>query len=77
MPLEIISEGIQLKFGTRMMAALILILLSAFGVFCRYYHWKVPGSENEEKENVALGQPQDVTLRRDYALKRTRQKKRR
>jgi serine/threonine protein kinase len=30
------------RLGIRAVAAVLLILLTAFGVFCRYYQWKVP-----------------------------------
>jgi serine/threonine protein kinase len=33
------------RLGTRAMAALFLILLASFGVFCRYYRWRVPAIE--------------------------------
>jgi serine/threonine protein kinase len=39
------------RAGTQAVAALFVILLTAFGVFCRYYPWKIP----------ANGQPSTLT----------------
>lgn len=32
------------RFGTQVIAAVFVILLASFGVFCRYYPWKIPSS---------------------------------
>ncbi len=32
------------RFGTRAIAAVFVILLASFGVFCRYYPWKIPAA---------------------------------
>lgn len=32
------------RFGTHAIAAVFVILLAAFGVFCRYYPWKIPAA---------------------------------
>jgi eukaryotic-like serine/threonine-protein kinase len=45
---EIVAGEIrpQQKHFGRMIGALILVLLTAFGVFCRYYPWKLPAAES-------------------------------
>jgi serine/threonine protein kinase len=36
------------RFGSRAIAAIFVIMLAAFGVFCRYYPWRFPASEPAE-----------------------------
>ncbi len=40
-PTEVSSTG---RFGSHAIAALFVILLAAFGVFCGYYPWKIPAA---------------------------------
>jgi serine/threonine protein kinase len=35
------------RLGSHVIAAIFVILLTAFGVFCRYYPWKLPANERE------------------------------
>jgi serine/threonine protein kinase len=53
------------KFSARMVAAFIVILLTAFGVFCHYYHWNVP--RLEMTGSVLHGQSEQIAPRRDPA----------
>jgi len=39
------SSSRRSRFGARMIAAMLLITLASFAVFCRYYQWKVPANE--------------------------------
>ncbi len=40
--------GSTSRLGSHIIAALFVIMLAAFGVFCRYYPWKFPPSEQVE-----------------------------
>jgi serine/threonine protein kinase len=45
------------KLGSRAITALFVILLVAFGVFCRYYPWRLPIVEREE-----ISKPQPAAM---------------
>ena len=36
------------RFASHAIAAILIILLASFGVFCRYYQWKMPPSATQE-----------------------------
>jgi serine/threonine protein kinase len=46
------------KLGTHALAALFVILLAAFGVFCNYYPWKIPAAEPQTN---AVSSPVDLS----------------
>ena len=41
------------RFGKQAIAAVFVILLAAFGVFCRYYPWKIPAMTRPHEMRVA------------------------
>jgi len=66
------------KLGPQALAALLVILMAAFGVFCRYYPWKLPPSAAPESSyaNVAVTRPAILTPPRDQIrLSRSRKQK--
>jgi len=38
------------RFASHAIAAVLIILLASFGVFCRYYRWKMPPTAAESTE---------------------------
>jgi serine/threonine protein kinase len=46
------------KLGSHALAALFVILLAAFGVFCNYYHWKIPAAV---PQTTAVSNPADLS----------------
>jgi len=54
-----VRESSAGRLGSHAIAAIFVIMLVAFGVFCRYYPWKLPASEPAEistRQPPALGQ---------------------
>jgi predicted Ser/Thr protein kinase len=51
------------RLGSHAMAAVFVMLLAAFGVFCNYYPWKLPASSTTEavRTNVATLMPEAIT----------------
>lgn len=43
------------RLGSHAVAALFVILLTAFAVFCRYYPWKVPAAGVDQETSVSAG----------------------
>jgi hypothetical protein len=41
------------RLGPHAIAALFVILIAAFGVFCRYYPWKLPPAQAQEQARSA------------------------
>jgi len=41
------------RFASRTIAAILVILLASFGVFCRYYQWKLPATATQEVAGMA------------------------
>jgi len=48
--------------SSRTLAALFVLLIVSFGIFCRYYPWKMPSTINQETAAIAasLVQPKHV-----------------
>ena len=46
------------KLGSHALAALFVILLAAFGVFCNYYHWKIPAAA---PQTTAVSNPAELS----------------
>ncbi|HYR77091.1 MAG TPA: serine/threonine-protein kinase [Pyrinomonadaceae bacterium] len=66
------------KLDPPAIAALFVILIAAFGVFCRYYPWKLPPSPAPESSyaNVAVRRPVTVSAQHDQGRSsRTRKQK--
>jgi serine/threonine protein kinase len=45
------------RLGRHAVAAMFVILLTAFGVFCRYYPWKLPPPSTQQSTNAASVTP--------------------
>lgn len=43
------------RLGSNAIAALFIILIAAFGVFCRYYPWKLPPAQAQEQAQSSAG----------------------
>jgi serine/threonine protein kinase len=47
------------RFASHAIAAVLIILLASFGVFCRYYQWKMPPTATQE---VGIATPASVEI---------------
>ena len=50
------------RLGPRAIASLFIILISAFGVFCNYYPWKMPPTAAPEQVKVIAGETGDEPI---------------
>src|SRR5882724_3594775 len=46
------GEATNRKLGPHAIAALFVIMIAAFGVFCRYYPWKLPPVQGQVQTTV-------------------------
>lgn len=65
------------RLGSHSIAVVFVILLAAFGVFCRYYPWKIPPAAAQESvsTNAACVLSLSEPSRNDRPSKRTRNQK--
>ena len=50
------------RLGPRSLTTLFIILISAFGVFCNYYPWKMPPTAAQEQVKVIAGETGDEAI---------------
>jgi serine/threonine protein kinase len=48
------------RFASHVIAALLIILLASFGVFSRYYKWKMPATVTQEIASMGVTQDSDA-----------------
>jgi hypothetical protein len=47
------------RFASHAIAAVLIILLASFGLFCRYYQWKMPPTATQD---VGIATPASVEI---------------
>ena len=47
------------RFASHAITAVLIILLASFGVFCRYYQWKMPATATQE---VGIARPASAEI---------------
>ncbi|HEY5839091.1 MAG TPA: serine/threonine-protein kinase [Pyrinomonadaceae bacterium] len=50
------------RLGPRALASLFIILISAFGVFCNYYPWRMPPTAAQEQVKAIAGETGDTPI---------------
>jgi serine/threonine protein kinase len=60
------------RLNPRALAALFVILISAFGVFCRYYPWKLPPAQRQSETVVQTSPVELATATKRTGRARTR-----
>jgi hypothetical protein len=55
-----VEMGTRRSLGSHAIAAIFVILLAAFGVFCHYYPWKLPTNAVRESMQIGLGTPRPI-----------------
>jgi hypothetical protein len=62
------------RLGSHAIAAMFVILLTAFGVFCSYYPWKIPPVQQSTHANAAnvLSASSTGELRHNYDKRQNR-----
>jgi len=63
------------KLGSHILAALFVILLAAFGVFCNYYPWKIPAAAPQTTAVSNQADLSSVEPARINAIRRSRDQK--
>jgi serine/threonine protein kinase len=52
----------KLRLGPRALASLFIILVSAFGVFCNYYPWRMPPTATQDQVQAMAGEMGDEPI---------------
>jgi serine/threonine protein kinase len=52
----------QPRLGPRSLASIFVILISAFGVFCNFYPWRMPPAAAQEQVKAIAGETGDVPI---------------